>query len=109
MRMPWARFFFTCILLFPSFWGLAKDYPMLHFTKDDGLPSNCVYQAYRDSKGYLWFATDKGVARYNGLKFEKFTTLDGLADNQVFFFQEDNEGRLWMGSWNGKLCFYKDG
>ena len=109
MGKSWIKFFFTSILFTSSFQVESKDFPMLHFTKDDGLPGKTVYQVYRDSKGYLWFATDKGVARYNGIKFEKFTTLDGLADNEIFMCQEDFEGRIWFGTWNGKLCFYKDG
>ena len=88
---------------------IGKEFPMLHFTKDDGLPSNIVYHIYRDHNGYLWIATDKGLARYNGIRFEKFTTLDGLADNIIFSVQEDYEGRIWFATFNGKLCFYKDG
>ncbi|MBS1689324.1 MAG: hypothetical protein JSS96_11405, partial [Bacteroidetes bacterium] len=29
------------------------------FTMADGLVSNTVYYIYKDSRGYLWFATDK--------------------------------------------------
>jgi hypothetical protein len=87
----------------------AQDYPMRHFTVEDGLPSNNVYFVYRDSRGFVWVGTDKGVARYNGIKFELFSTADGLPDNEVFFFQEDSYGRLWLGSFNGELCYYKDG
>ena len=82
---------------------------MLHFTVDDGLPSNTIYSVFKDSKGYLWFASDNGIARYNGIKYEKFTTDDGLSDNDVFYFKEDLSGRLWMSTNNGKLCYYKDG
>ncbi len=86
----------------------AHEMPMLNLTTKDGLPSNTIYEIYRDSKGYLWVATDKGVARYNGLRFEVFTTYDGLADNEVFFFQEDKKGRLWFASFNGEMCYYKN-
>ena len=82
---------------------------MVHFTMADGLPSNTVYDIYKDTKGYLWVSTDKGIARYNGIRFEVFTTFDGLPDNEIFFFQEDYFGRLWLATFNGNLCFYKDG
>ncbi len=81
---------------------------MLHFTNYDGLPGNTVYEIYRDKKGFLWFGTDKGVARYNGVKFEVFTTFNGLPDNEVFLFSEDLYGRLWLGSFNGELCYFKN-
>lgn len=86
----------------------CQDFPMLHFTSDNGLPGNTVYQVYRDSKGFLWFGTDKGVARYNGVEFEVFTTFNGLPDNEVFLFSEDLHGRLWLVSFNGELCYNKN-
>ena len=86
----------------------GQDFPMLHYTVEDGLPSNTVYDVYRDSKGFLWVATDKGVARFNGIRFETFSTVNGLPDNEVFFMQEDKNGRLWFGTFNGQLCFYKN-
>lgn len=87
----------------------GREFPTIHFTLNDGLPSNTVYNIYRSHDGFLWIATDKGVARYNGIRFEKFTTFDGLADNEIFFSQEDLQGRIWFGTYNGQLCFYKDG
>lgn len=88
--------------------GYAQDFPVVHYTMDDGLPSNSVYSAYRDSKGYMWIATDKGIARYNGIRFEIFTTFNGLPDNEIFFFQEDHAGRIWLATYNGELCYFKD-
>ncbi|MBC7554974.1 MAG: histidine kinase, partial [Taibaiella sp.] len=62
-----------------------------------------------DSKGFLWIATDKGIARYNGIRFEAFTTANGMPDNEIFSFQEDACGRLWLATFNGQLCYYKNG
>ena len=98
---------FILFLVFNNAYG--KEYPMLHYTVEDGLPSNTIYQVYKDSRGYLWFSSDKGIARYNGIKFEKFNTTNGLPDNEIFYFNEDPFGRLWMGTYNGELCFFKDG
>jgi two-component sensor histidine kinase len=87
----------------------GQDYPMLHYTVEDGLPSNNIYQVYKDRKGFLWIGTDKGIARFNGIRFEKFTTNEGLSDNEVFSFLEDYYGRLWMGTYNGKVCYFLAG
>jgi len=103
------RFFFLLLLLMVSKSAAAKDFPMLHYTIEDGLPSNTIYDIYQDSDGMIWIGTDKGVSRFNGIKFENFTTDDGLSDNECFFFQPDYEGRLWIGTYNGKLCYFKDG
>ncbi|MES2704947.1 MAG: histidine kinase [Bacteroidota bacterium] len=105
-RAPWISTLF--LLLFFSLACTGQDFPMLRYTMEDGLPSNTVYEIYRDSKGTLWFATNKGIARYNGIKFEVFTTFSGLPDNEIFFFQEDKLGRLWLATFNGELCYFKD-
>ncbi len=100
---------FLLIILFSAFFAGGQEFSKLHYTVEDGLPSNKIYDVYRDSKGFLWIATDKGIARYNGIRFDNFTVSDGLSDNEVFFFQEDDYRRLWFGTANGELCFYKDG
>lgn len=104
-------FFALLLLMFglPGFQLHGQELPMLHFTNNDGLPGNTVYVIYRDKKGFIWFGTDKGIARYNGLKFDVFTTQNGLPDNEIFQFCEDLFGRLWLVSFSGELCYYQDG
>lgn len=107
MTKPIVLFLFLLFLITPLR-SFCQDYPMLHYTVNDGLPGNLIYSIYRDKAGMMWIASDKGIARYNGIKFEVFTTFDGLPDNDIFFFQEDYENRLWLGTYNGKLCYYKN-
>jgi ligand-binding sensor domain-containing protein len=78
------RFYWLLIILvfLPFISAICQDYPMIHFTVDEGLPSNTIYNTYRDSKGFIWIATDKGIARYNGIKFTVYTTFNGLPDNE---------------------------
>jgi two-component sensor histidine kinase len=104
------KIFFVVVFLF-SFLseGYTQTYPLINLTTKDGLPSNTVYSVSRDRKGYLWIATDKGIARYNGREMELFTTFNGLPDNEIFGFKEDWEDRLWIFGFNGNLCFFKDG
>lgn len=77
------------------------------FTTRDGLPSSQIYQVIEDRKGYLWFATDHGVARYNGYEFKVFSSAEGLSDNTVFNLFIDDKERLWMQTFSGQL-FYID-
>lgn len=86
----------------------AQDYSYKHYGVEDGLPSSEVYSAFQDSKGYLWFATDAGVSRFNGYEFENFDVSDGLTDNTVFLITEDHKGRIWFGTFNLKLCYYEN-
>ena len=77
-----------------------------NYTVADGLPSSEVYQVIQDKKGYMWFATDRGVVKYDGYKFKNFTTQDGLTDNVVFQLYEDYKERIWMLPMNGQLCYH---
>jgi len=80
-----------------------------HYNVDDGLPSSEVYYTIQDSKGYMWFATDRGVSRFNGYEFENFSTGDGLCDNTVFLIFEDHQSRVWFATYSGCLSyFYQD-
>lgn len=80
-----------------------------HLSLEDGLPSNEVYHILRDSKGYLWFSTDRGVSRFNGSEFQNFTSDDGLPDNTVFHTYEDKKGRVWFLTYSPLLSyFWKD-
>ena len=74
---------------------------------EKGLPSSEVYAVLEDKRGYMWFATDHGVARYNGKEFTTYTTEDGLLDNTVLRMCEDAKGRIWFGSLSNELCYWE--
>ena len=58
----------------------------------NGLPSNHVYHTIQDSKGFMWFATNRGIAKFDGVKFKVFTTKDGLPNNDIWRLTADDEG-----------------
>ncbi|MEA5459888.1 two-component regulator propeller domain-containing protein [Arcicella sp. LKC2W] len=82
-----------------------------NYTVDDGLPSSHVYRAFQDSKGFMWFCTDKGIARFDGYKFEKFTTKNGLPNNDIWHCAEDSQQRIWFLSYANAFFYFdlKDG
>ena len=77
-----------------------------NFDVDDGLPSSEVYDVYQDKEGYIWFATDKGISRYNGYEFENFDTSDGLTGNVVLRFYPQENGQIWCYSFHTQSLFY---
>lgn len=99
--------FWSLVVLLFAQSGTAVNFE--NYSIDDGLPSSEVYQVLQDNDGYLWFATDRGVCRYDGNNFKVFTKLDGLTDDVVFGFHLDHLNRLWFYSFNGGLCYYRDG
>ncbi len=80
-----------------------------NYSVNDGLAGSNVYECNQDSKGYLWFATETGVSRFDGLRFESFSIEDGLSDTEVFGTREDSKGRIWFLTYNGKLSYFHDG
>ncbi|MCX6316583.1 MAG: histidine kinase [Bacteroidetes bacterium] len=88
--------------------GHAQEYNYVHYDTKDGLAGNTVYCITEDKKGYLWFATENGVSRFDGKNFTNFTTDDGLTDNEVLSIAADSKGRVWMMPFNKTLCYYKD-
>jgi ligand-binding sensor domain-containing protein len=40
-----------------------------HLTEHDGLASNNVMSIQQDKAGFMWFATDNGLQRYDGARF----------------------------------------
>jgi signal transduction histidine kinase len=73
------------------------------------MPSAETYTAFQDSRGFLWFGTDNGVARFDGNQMEIFHVKDGLIDPVVFGITEDSKGRLWFRTYSGKISYYDNG
>ena len=54
-----------------------------HYSVEQGLPSSEIYAQVQDDDGYMWFATSKGVSRFDGYEFVNYTIKDGLPTNSV--------------------------
>jgi ligand-binding sensor domain-containing protein/two-component sensor histidine kinase len=87
----------------------CQEYSYKQYTTADGLPSNVVYAAFQDSLGYIWFCTNAGVSRFNGISFQNFTVEDGLSDNEVFGAFQTGSGKIWFRTFSNKLCYYENG
>lgn len=101
---------FQLVLFFflsSSYKGCSQEFIYENFTIDDGLPSSECYDVIQDEKGYIWVATDKGIAKYNGQEFKVFDQDNGLKSSVVFRLFEKN-GRIWFFTYN-KWLQYIDG
>jgi ligand-binding sensor domain-containing protein len=80
----------------------AKPSFLIHaWQTSEGLPHNSPTGVCQGLDGYLWIATNSGLARFDGIRFEKFTTADGLPANQVQSLFVDSRGRVWVGTQQG--------
>ncbi|MBK8111315.1 MAG: hypothetical protein IPK46_13770 [Saprospiraceae bacterium] len=81
----------------------AQNYPVRHYNTNDGLSSNIVYDAIQDKNGYLWFATNTGVSKFDGKSWKNYSVDDGLGDNEILKIRMDAKSRIWLFCFNGAL------
>ncbi len=67
-----------------------------NYTTKQGLASDYVFDVFQDSKGFMWFATDKGLSRYDGREFLTFNKEHGLPKSMIFKIREAPNGTLWI-------------
>jgi ligand-binding sensor domain-containing protein len=68
------------------------------------LNSHFVYCISEDKDGMLWFGLSdeegngKGISRFDGNQFRRFTQKDGLLNNRVMSLFTDKDGLIWLGT-----------
>jgi ligand-binding sensor domain-containing protein/serine phosphatase RsbU (regulator of sigma subunit)/ABC-type amino acid transport substrate-binding protein len=75
--------------------------PYILYGTADGLPQEDVLSILQDSRGYMWFGTNAGAARYNGREMHVIDSKKGLAGNTVFGIAEDSAGLIYLASSRG--------
>ena len=73
-----------------------------NFDQASGLAGG-VRDIFEDRDGQIWFATDKGAQRYDGIHWTTYTTEDGLASNSVRTVIQTRDGAMWFGTWGGGI------
>jgi ligand-binding sensor domain-containing protein len=87
----------------------AQNIYMPHYDTSKGLASNHCFYVIQDKYGFIWVATDAGVSRFDGRKFENFSIDEGLPDNQIVQMKEDRSGRIWLMALNGEMSYFYKG
>lgn len=101
--------FLGLIIFSNKIFSQGWDYSYTHFTKEDGLPSNVVYQLANDKDGFIWIGTDAGLVRFDGSHFKTYTSDDGLPSNDIFKLTCDSKNRIWIISMSKEICYYQNG
>lgn len=80
--------------------------------KQQGLASSVVYDIAEDKDGFIWFATEDGLQKYDGVKFVSYrhqrSNQKSISSNIIRKLLIDNDGRLWVGTDNGLDLFRKE-
>ena len=87
----------------------AQSYPTQYvatvWQTEQGLPVNSVDAIVQDHEGYLWVATEGGLARFDGVRFRVFGGDDfpSLQSSRFQSLHPSRSGELWIGTRNGGL------
>jgi sensor histidine kinase YesM len=72
-----------------------------------GLPSENIYDLYKDSKGYIWCTSEIGLLRFNGKNFKLFDNNSNLSKSGSFI-SEDSAGRIWYQTFEGYFFYVEN-
>jgi sensor histidine kinase YesM len=86
----------------------AQIKPGYHFTEDDGLAGNMVRDIIKDKNGFLWIATDNGISRFDGDKFQNIYKTNGLPSNKVWALTVDETNTIYAGCFQGGLAIIRN-
>ncbi len=79
-----------------------------HIMSDKGLSQNTIHYILQDKQGFMWFATEDGLDKYDGYNFEIFKNIpndkNSISDNFIWTLYQDKRGNLWIGTNSGGLC-----
>ncbi len=100
---------FTCNLIAT----LHGEYRFDSWTAENGLPHNSIKAILQTRDGYLWMTTDRGLTRFDGVRFRSFSANDtpGIASDRYSgnTLLEDRQGNLWAGTMASGLLRYHYG
>jgi len=82
-----------------------RPYQRLHelFSGREDYQVDCILQ---DSTGIIWFGTNRGLFRYDGFSYEKFTVSDGLAEDRISSLCWISQDLLWIGHSGGAISHF---
>ena len=85
---------------------MGQDLSYRQFSTKQGMPSDQVYHMFQDDLGYMWFATDRGIAAYDGTNFVQYDQRNGLPSSTVFKFYPQKNGDIWCSTFENKWFYF---
>lgn len=79
-------------------------------TIDDGLPNTNPTAIAQDRRGFMWFGTQTGLARYDGTRMTvyrpKSEDTSSISSGYITSLALDGSGKLWVGTPNNGVNLY---
>ena len=89
----------ACLMMLLPFWA-KDDYRYRNITMNDGLTANAVRNIVQDKYGFIWFGTDNGLCRYDGMKVQPYRIGELGVNQYISALMTDDEG-LYVGTDKG--------
>ena len=86
------------------YFGISQKINLQKYSVKEGLIQSTVKRIEPDGYGNLWLATNNGLSKFNGKRFDNFTTTNGLPSNEITDLLFTND-LLFIGTKKG-LCLY---
>ncbi|MBQ6064709.1 MAG: response regulator [Prevotella sp.] len=96
---------FVLLLVTPLFGVTRQGLPFRNITMEDGLLANGVRNIVQDRYGFIWFGTDNGLCRYDGVTIRPFRIMDNGTNQFVSALMADTVG-LYVGTDKGVFFFH---
>jgi len=88
----------------------SQQFRFEHIRAKNGLSQNSVVDIIEDSSGFIWFATQDGLNRYDGTNFLKhdvfFKDITESEYSQLGNLYIDKHERLWLTTLSGGLEYF---
>ncbi len=84
--------------------SIKNPYGFTSYNNIENIGSTYIYNAFKDSRGRTWFATDgKGLTMLQNGSFTHYNNKNGIKDNHIYSITEDKQGRIWFSTSNAGI------
>src|SRR5688572_12320151 len=102
----------TVLILFTvcTSWAQNAIISFKHITTNEGLSHSTVTSIIQDDQGFIWFATQDGLNKFDGKTLRVYkndpSNPKSISHNFIQELFKDREGNIWIGSNEGGLIFF---
>src|SRR5215831_10164504 len=85
----------------------VQDITFSHVSAEPGFTFTNVSCFLQDRKGFVWFGTRRGLARYDAYSYRMWRhnprNTNSLSDDDILSLLQSRNGDIWIGTRNGGL------